>query len=62
MYVESPTEETDIFVNMECDHSYIGGSGGDAHHGPKAAWLFMSAAKGAAEILGSQGVPAVGAS
>ena len=34
----------------------------DAFHGPKAAWLFMSAAYGAVEILGSQGVPAVGCS
>ncbi len=31
-----------------------------AHHGPKATWLFMSAAYNAAEILGSQGSPAVG--
>ena len=32
----------------------------DVRHGPKAAWLLMSAAYGAAEILGSQGLPAVG--
>ena len=32
----------------------------DAYHGPKAAWLFMSAANDATEILGSQGMPAVG--